>query len=649
MRPESLTYRPEIDGLRAVAVVPVIFFHAGFSVFSGGYIGVDVFFVISGYLITTIILAELEKNDFSLVRFYERRARRILPALFFVMACCIPFAWLWMEPLRYRDFVHSLIAVTLFGSNFLFWDQMNYFAPAADEKPLLHTWSLAVEEQFYLLFPLLLLLLWRFGRHRLLYVIAALAAVSLLLSELGWRYAPSANFYLAPTRAWELYAGSMCAFVLSDRKLSGPSPTANLLSLAGFAMILFAVFFFTESTPIPSLYAVIPVAGTCLIILFADGANVTGKLLSLRLIVFIGLISYSAYLWHHPLFAFARVRLLSEPSNALMAALTVLSFGLAVLSWKFIEKPFRLRTAAARFSQRRVFQLAGALGCVFIVIGATTNNARYYFSRLPDKAIYYANYMNYGDSPENLLQSRAECFLSDNRNSIDLFDNASCLRMDANKPNYLLVGDSHAAHLSLALREAFPNVNLMQAASSGCRPFLNPTGEMRCTKLLTYIYKDFIPNHKLDGIVLSGRWSRADNKDLDETVEWLSKYVKNIVVVGPTIAYTAYLAEILRDAARFGESDMEAMASRYIDKTRYPANETARRIAKKYGAEFVDIISVLCPNGKCRVISPNGEPMGFDRAHLTLSGSRALMDMLVKAGGIKLEPGEPGKLSTTVQ
>ena len=210
-------YRAEIDGLRALAVLPVILFHADFELFSGGFVGVDVFFVISGYLITTIIISEMTEGKFSIINFYERRARRILPALFFVMFACIPFAWMWMLPSQMKDFSQSLIAVSLFASNILFWRESGYFDAAAEEKPLLHTWSLAVEEQYYVLFPIFLILAWRFGKNRVFWMIVVIAAISLLLSELGWRKQPAANFYLAPTRAWELFAGSIAAFIVQEQ------------------------------------------------------------------------------------------------------------------------------------------------------------------------------------------------------------------------------------------------------------------------------------------------------------------------------------------------------------------------------------------------------------------------------------------------
>lgn len=207
-----MQYRREVDGLRAVAVVPVMLFHAGFQCFGGGFVGVDVFFVISGYLITTIILGELERGSFSIATFYERRARRILPALFFVMAMCIPFAWCWLLPSDMEEFAKSLRAVSIFGSNILFARKSGYFDTAAELKPLLHTWSLAVEEQFYVLFPLLLMLMWRFGKKWTVILLVLIAAASLGVAHGNVFDDPAATFFLLPTRVWELALGSFVAF-----------------------------------------------------------------------------------------------------------------------------------------------------------------------------------------------------------------------------------------------------------------------------------------------------------------------------------------------------------------------------------------------------------------------------------------------------
>jgi len=357
-----LKYRAEIDGLRALAVVPVILFHAGFELFSGGFVGVDVFFVISGYLITTILIEDIENQRFSLVNFYQRRARRILPALFFVMFVCIPFAWIWMLPSQMKDFSQSLVAVSLFASNVLFWRESGYFDAAAEEKPLLHTWSLAVEEQYYMLFPIFLCLAWRYGKNRVFWMIVVMASISLLFSEWGWRNKATANFYLAPTRAWELFAGSIAAFIVQKNGVQ----KNNFLALLGLAAIIFSIFAYDESTPFPSVYALVPVLGVVLLVLYAHKETLAAKFLSTKALVGIGLISYSAYLWHQPLLAFARVRLQQELSFVLMVFLSLASLVLAFLSWKYIEKPFRDR---AKISRKAVFVISIFGICLFFFIG----------------------------------------------------------------------------------------------------------------------------------------------------------------------------------------------------------------------------------------------------------------------------------------
>jgi peptidoglycan/LPS O-acetylase OafA/YrhL len=425
-----MKYRREIDGLRAVAVLPVIFFHAGFSVFSGGYIGVDVFFVISGYLITSILISELEQGKFSIARFYERRARRILPALFFVMLACLPFSWLFMNSIQMKDFAQSLVAVVFFGSNILFWLESGYFSADAELKPLLHTWSLAVEEQYYLLFPIFLLLAWRFGLNKVFWSVVVIAAISLLLSEWGWRNKPTANFYLAPTRAWELLAGSLCAFLTVGRTLK----SNNVLSTVGLAAIVFAIFGFDENTPFPGVYALVPVFGTALIILFGKQGTWVAKLLSMPPFVGIGLISYSAYLWHQPLFAFARLRSVTEPSHVLMAVLAVAALLLAWGTWRWVEQPFRHRGALIK-SLRLVFALSLVGALFFLSLGIWGHLANG-FSLEPianNQKIPYTPIVN---------------------------------------TNFIILGDSHAQHLVSGIEE-ITSGTVTSYTAAGCIPFRN--------------------------------------------------------------------------------------------------------------------------------------------------------------------------------
>ena len=360
-----MQYRPEIDGLRALAVIPVVLFHAGIAGFSGGFVGVDIFFVISGYLITSIILNEQQKDSFTLAGFYERRARRILPALMLVVLLSAVAAWYLLLPAELVDFGESLASVGVFASNILFWTQSDYFATTSEFIPLLHTWSLAVEEQFYLIFPVFMIFTLAWTKTKRLSVLTLVAILSLIFCEWAWRNAPEANFFLAPSRVWELMAGVLCAFYLQqarDPKLL----IRQLASVAGLLMLVYSIAFLDKSIPFPSLYALIPVVGTVLIILFTDKNTLVGKILSLPFIVGVGLISYSAYLWHQPLFVFARLNSMDELSVMTLLGLSILAFIMAFISWRWVEKPFRNRNW---LSQRQVLWMAALCSLILISLG----------------------------------------------------------------------------------------------------------------------------------------------------------------------------------------------------------------------------------------------------------------------------------------
>lgn len=440
-----MKYRREIDGLRAVAVVPVVLFHAGFSLFSGGYVGVDVFFVISGYLITTILLSELHAGKFSIVKFYERRARRLLPALFLVMACCLPFAWLWLLPEDMVDFGQSLMSVVGFVSNLLFWrEETGYFNTAAELKPLLHTWSLAVEEQFYLLFPLALMLLWKLPRLGLFALLALVSVISLGIAEWGAHNQQAAAWFLLPTRAWELGIGALAAMHLRSKPLDPQAGGGfnQLMSLAGIGMIAWAIFFFDDNTPFPGVWGLLPVVGTALVILFATPATLGGKLLGTRVLVGIGLVSYSAYLWHQPLLAFARQRNIVELDLAVVWSLILATFVLAWLSWRYVETPFR---HAATVSKKQVFAFSGAGMMAFFALGSVAWAANGFDGRVQ------------GELAQSLLEASRQVGWSEQcweelieQSSVK---NACIMGMQKENPDFALVGDSHAGSLVQILAE----------------------------------------------------------------------------------------------------------------------------------------------------------------------------------------------------
>lgn len=335
----SLNYRPEINGLRALAVIPVILFHAGFVIFEKGFIGVDIFFVISGYLITTIIIKDLVKKNFSIKFFFERRARRILPALYFVMFISIPFAWILLSRNELSSYLKSLTAVTFFISNFFFWNETPYFASEADFKPLLHTWSLSIEEQFYIIFPFLLIFIYKLNKNLLIYLLEIIFIFSFLLCFLGLTKAPNANFYFTITRVWELCIGGIVAYLIIYKRFFFSKLSNNILSFFGLIIVIYSLFFYNfNSIQIPTAF--FPVIGTALIILFTNKDTLVGKFLSIKIFVSIGIISYSLYLWHYPIFAFAK-NYLNEINLQIKFLIILLSFLLSIFSYKFIEKPFR--------------------------------------------------------------------------------------------------------------------------------------------------------------------------------------------------------------------------------------------------------------------------------------------------------------------
>ena len=630
-----MQYRAEIDGLRALAVLPVILFHAGFEWFSGGFIGVDIFFVISGYLITTILIEDIENQRFSLVNFYERRARRILPALFFVMFVCILFAWMWMLPTEMKDFSQSLIAVSLFASNVLFWRTSGYFAAVAEEKPLLHTWSLAVEEQYYVLFPIFLILAWRFGKNRVFWFIVVMAAISLLLSEWGWRNTPTANFYLAPTRAWELFAGSIAAFIVQKKGVQ----RSNLLALLGLAAIIFSIFVYDETTPFPSVYALVPVLGVVLLIMFADKETIAAKFLSTKGFVGIGLISYSAYLWHQPLFAFARLRQIDN--YVVFLALILATFLLAYISWRCIELPLKNKNI---FKRRHIF-MGTAIGfMLFMLIGYSghiTNGFKgrltqdqneflaYFENELPNQ-----NYFNRTGIPEKYWDAcnfyDIEADRVGNPTKVPVEIDEICTENAKTQDVLFVWGDSHAQQYSYGIKKVLGDrFAVRQVASSGCNPRLvvETSSYDYCQKsnfeALRFVYES------KPAVVLLAQNS---NHDVDSFVNLIDKLkevgVSKVLLMGPSPHWEIDLPEILiRDVDNIPERLL-----RYQDKKILSINEELRKHFSHYeGVEFVNVIEILCDVQGCLVHfgdDVKSNITSWDYAHLTPIASEFVAEKL---------------------
>jgi len=624
-----MEYRREIDGLRALAVLPVVLFHAGVGAFGGGFVGVDVFFVISGYLITSIIISELASGTFTIANFYERRARRILPALVVVVLATLPAAWYWLLPGAMREFSESIIAVFTFVSNILFWRSSGYFDTEAELKPLLHTWSLAVEEQYYLFFPLFLSVMWRFGRRNIEYLLIAFGVISIGLAQWGAAVDPTAAFYLLPTRGWELLIGALAAFYLSREGASAPRVSrpwvGELGSMVGFLCVVVTVFAYSRKTPFPGFYALVPTAGTVLIILYAGPSNFAGRLLARPAMVGIGLVSYSAYLWHQPLFAFARIGFSAEAGGQLMLLLAVCSFGLAYLSWRFVEAPFRNKR---QFSRKRVFGLSLGASVAFIAFGVIGLASGGFESRYPvqDRSLAGLQLSEVGKYVSKRFNSYAgkPFNVADERRKI------------------LVIGDSFAQDLVNAIHEGGFEERFQvrtRHVSHHCGNLFIPQSafvarvaeeEMhRCRN--RGLFEDAALRKQMlesDEIWFVSRWLPWQAELVTQSLANLNSFAAKRVLVygvkdfGVVDIKTLLALDPVQRMAVKGVVGDETIATNSSLRARLPA------------AVFVDVQTVLCGADEraCPLFRGNAELVSHDGRHLTEFGARYLGEGLARAG-----------------
>ena len=528
----KLTYRPEIDGLRAIAVGVVILYHAQITIFDhqlfkGGFIGVDIFFVISGYLITSIILKELLTTGyFSFKYFYERRIRRILPALLFVMLVSLPFAWMYLLPSSFVDFSKSILYSLGFSSNLYFhYSGQQYGSEGGSLKSFLHTWSLSVEEQYYILFPIFLLVTFKYSRKYLIHILLFGFVVSLGLADWGSRNLSSFNFYVLPTRVWELLAGSILAYFEITKGHRSKHQTLNLtLPTIGFLLIGHSILFFNDKMFHPSFYTLSPIIGVCLIIWFSHKNETITKLLSTKLFVAIGLISYSLYLWHYPIFVFNKIAEFTGGDIFKKLSLGFLILILSIFSYYFIEKPFR--------NKNNKFKVIISLIAISIFILVIYN-----FSVIKENG--YPNRVSEILRGDSLEKSR---YLLKNQKGKKCFENIEGCNFNtsSNKKVYI-IGDSHMASLTFNLKDRIVKSNYQYITSTlgGCLFYPgfslvnNKTQKIdeNCNESYFQKLKKTLSNDKNSIIILGGRFPLHlsnyffDNQEGGvEGLKWDKKY-----------------------------------------------------------------------------------------------------------------------------
>ena len=617
-----MKYRADIDGLRAVAVLSVVAYHIMPWVVPGGYIGVDVFFVISGYLITNILWGQLKKNTFSFADFYAKRIRRLFPALFAMILACSVFEYFFGVPQEIYEFGISAISSVFYVSNHYFLSKDSYFAEGLENNPLLHTWSLSVEEQFYIIFPALLVLLFRKGKGRETVIIGVILGASLLFSEILLHVNSAASFYVVLSRLWQFLFGALLAFIPMKNAVS--KSFSELIGWFGLAMLGYSFFYYSGLTPFPGINALIPTIAT-LFLLYAgqhEGLWIT-RVLSLSIARFFGKISYSLYLWHWPLIVFYKLEFSPNPSALERYILIVACVLLAYVSWRFVEQPFRHVSIEKKKSW--IYASAGVSSLILVLISVYFIQTEGIRARYSDEQLSYIEYLSYDADP---VFRTDRCFLTKEAGSATLFDKDECINVSAEKPNVLIMGDSHAAQYHYALQLIFPNYSVSQINASGCRPLINYEGEARCTDLMRVAFEEYIKAYDFDAVILAGRWELKDLSALEPTIETVSPNTEKVIVLGPIIEYSQALPRLL--AQTNGSIAEIEDAQRYKEIER--VDRRMERILDDTHVDYYSVLHAMCPEKKCIISTQEGVPMQFDSSHLTREGAIELVKLLVERG-----------------
>ena len=647
---EQLThpkYRADIDGLRAIAVLSVVCFHAFPSWLQGGFIGVDIFFVISGFLISTIIFDNLEKESFSFIEFYSRRINRIFPALLLVLATCIAFGWFELLSNEYKQLGKHIVAGAGFVSNFLLQNESGYFDNIPRTKPLLHLWTLGIEEQFYIMWPLLLWIAWK-KKFNLLKLTLAIAVISFALNIRGSQSDAIATFYSPQTRFWELLIGSILAYVkLYEPKLlatkkrefnrymntfytqSNDNTLNNIQALLGAVLIGAGLLLITKEREFPGTWALLPTLGTTLIISADSNAWLNRVILSNRILVWFGLISFPLYLWHWPLLSFASIVGYKLPANNVCIVTIFGSILLAWLTYKFIENPIRLGES----SKVKTITLA----ILMVIIG----NVGYliykhdgFEFRIP-KILNQLTSYKYNFASEYRLHT---CFL-DQSEDFNIFKNC-VTNIDNNKKTLILWGDSHAAHLYRGFEASFGNeFNIIQRTVSACAPILdmdsnqqNQLYNYKCPKINNEIIQ-YIETNKPDKVVIAANWDVYSDENwskLENTIIKLKKIgIINIDLIGPVPKWQGRLPQQLyKFYKKHPFQDLPKKMQFGLNKNISFLDPIFKELAVRQGINYISPVKFLCSEDGCltRLGDTGDSLITWDYGHLTTAGSIYLVE-----------------------
>ncbi|MDP3478809.1 MAG: acyltransferase family protein [Desulfoprunum sp.] len=631
-------YRPDIDGLRAIAVSLVLVFHAFPERLPGGFVGVDVFFVISGYLISGLIFADLRKERFSFLDFYGRRIRRIFPALILVLTVSFLLGWFLLLPDEYSELGKHVAGGAGFVSNFVLLGESGYFDSAAELKPLLHLWSLGIEEQFYFVWPLLLYFAWGRRRWAPLGLILLLLVGSFALNIDRVHDQATSTYYLPFTRFWELMIGCTLAYIsplARERQwfaFGRPQALVRLrngAALAGLAAIVVAAILIDKEQAFPGWRALLPTLGAFLLIAAGPTAWINRIVLAHPLMVFVGLISFPLYLWHWPLLSFPRITSVDPPSPELRAAALGLSVFLAWLTYRLIERPIRFHS-----KQAQVVPVLGGLMALLVVAGYGTYLADGIAARMKDKAEYSAFFgWNYTISHNLMVEDRHECNFYDIINSkIKPAIDSSCYTPHSDKVVFLW-GDSHAQHLNYGLKHSLPDdVSLLQVGSSGCAPsVVNHDHDAlgTCNRANRFALEK-IAAIKPDTVILAQSLNHEDN-DFDGLATELKEVgVDNIVLVGPVPQWQPSLFKLIL------KNYWGAVPLRLNNHQRQSVFKTDQLMKERYGNSlqitYISLVDRLCNADGCLTYldgNPKEGLITYDYGHFTLPASRYVVQNFI--------------------
>ena len=640
-------YRPDIDGLRAIAILSVVIYHAFPKFIKGGFIGVDIFFVISGFLISTIIISSLQRDNFSFIEFYSRRIKRIFPGLIVVLLACLSFGWIVLIADEYKQLGKHVAGGASFISNFLFWQESGYFDNSSETKPLLHLWSLGIEEQFYILWPICLWVGWKL-RSNLFVIGVLIALISFILNVVKVPVDAIATFYAPQTRFWELLSGAILAYAnlhygsgSSQLKqqhgrcqwrfisMIDKSPCKNIQSLLGAALIFTALFLINKERQFPGWWALMPVSGAVLVISAGTQSWFNRVVLSSRVLVWIGLISYPLYLWHWPLLSFAWIIESNDPSRPIRFAAVIVSVVLAWFTYRFIEAP-------VRFGRQGNFKLIMLV--LMMTLSGIAGYQVYVANGIPSRTAANLESKSFGDIGHDEFRKYTDehsypCTLSEThlRQLPEAYKNIRCRQSRQDKPiEMALIGDSHAEHLFIGLAESMPVVNVAYYAKIGMPYLSNPE--------FKDIFESVIEDKNIKMVILSAYWSKRVTRmpegtnfesEFVETVDALIKANKKVYIAEdvPDFSFDPKKCKYSRLFSQAGgcEQNSSDFYKRY--KNYYPVFEAIE--LKNEGAKILKTSAYFCDVNIC-TMAKNGTIFYRDNNHLNIKGSKYLAEKITE-------------------